>query len=348
VDESRYQTRVGAAVLLTLLAAIVFTIVILPRIEWGRHVRVGVYFRDLGGLRVGAPVVVAGRVVGDIESVDRIAGQTIKLDGGVSGAEPPVVVVRIALRASYAARVQLNSDYFVSSHGPLSERYLEIANRNDLAPARALQNGDALRGIDPPSMDRVLQRMWDNMAVMRLFLDDVGPAAHELAVQLRSLGEQLDGLSPTVQGYLHIATEAVALLDQVETLRRQSGGATTIAHAQRLVHQASQLLEQARTSLAGMEQQLTLLRGPEFARLSAGAQRVVAQAQTAISAMRRTLDQVAPVMANIDGAAQMLARGEGSLMRLMTDPEFPEDTKELGKILKRTPWRIVSRPPDAK
>jgi hypothetical protein len=225
---------------------------------------------------------------------------------------------------------------------------LEIANRNDLAPARALQNGDALRGIDPPSMDRVLQRMWDNMAVMRRFLDDVGPPAHELAVQLRGLGEQLDALSPTVQGYLSIATEAVALLDQVETLRSQSGGATTIAHAQRLVHQASQLLEQARTSLAGMEQQLNLLRGPELARLSAGGQRIVAQAQTAISAMRRTFDQVAPVMANIDGAAQMLARGEGSLMRLMTDPEFPEDTKELGKILKRTPWRIVSRPPDAK
>jgi hypothetical protein len=44
--------------------------------------------------------------------------------------------------------------------------------------------------------------------------------------------------------------------------------------------------------------------------------------------------------------AQRIARGEGSLGRLLTDPEFPEDTKELGKIMKRQPWKIVQKPPD--
>jgi hypothetical protein len=29
----------------------------------------------------------------------------------------------------------------------------------------------------------------------------------------------------------------------------------------------------------------------------------------------------------------------------MKDPEFPEDAKELGKILKRQPWKIIGRPP---
>jgi hypothetical protein len=29
----------------------------------------------------------------------------------------------------------------------------------------------------------------------------------------------------------------------------------------------------------------------------------------------------------------------------MNDPEFPEDAKELGKILKRQPWKVINRPP---
>ena len=47
------------------------------------------------------------------------------------------------------------------------------------------------------------------------------------------------------------------------------------------------------------------------------------------------------VMANARGLLAILARGEGSLARLANDPEFPEDAKELGRILKRTPWRII-------
>jgi hypothetical protein len=43
-----------------------------------------------------------------------------------------------------------------------------------------------------------------------------------------------------------------------------------------------------------------------------------------------------------------IARGEGSLGKLMKDPEFPEDAKALGKIMKRQPWRIIQRPADNK
>ena len=38
--------------------------------------------------------------------------------------------------------------------------------------------------------------------------------------------------------------------------------------------------------------------------------------------------------------------GEGSLGRLMADPEFADDAKDLGKIMKRHPWRILERPKD--
>jgi hypothetical protein len=33
-------------------------------------------------------------------------------------------------------------------------------------------------------------------------------------------------------------------------------------------------------------------------------------------------------------------------MKLSRDPEFPEDAKALGKMLKRSPWRIIGHPDD--
>ncbi len=348
MDESRFQTRVGGLVLLALLGAIVFTIAILPRIEWGKQVRVAVYFHDLGGLRVGAPVMVAGRHVGELESVDRVAQPVAQLDGGTVSAESPLVVVRIVLRASYAARVHVNSDFFVASQGPLSQRYIEIANRSDVEPARALSSGDRLRGIDPPSIDRVLERAWNQMAIAKRFLDEVSPAAHELGVELRSLVAHLDELSPTTQGYISLVSQAAGLFEQLEQLRGQTGGAATVARTQQLMQRATQLFTQLRASVATIDEKLAVLRGPELTRLNAGAQRMTAQVHIATTALRKLMERVEPVLANIEGAAQMLARGEGSLIRLMTDPEFPEDTKELGKILKRTPWRIIGHPSDAK
>ena len=58
------------------------------------------------------------------------------------------------------------------------------------------------------------------------------------------------------------------------------------------------------------------------------------------------LDQVEPLLAKVDDISGRLARGEGSLGLLMKDPEFPEDAKELGKILKRQPWKVIAKPKD--
>jgi ABC-type transporter Mla subunit MlaD len=341
MDESRYQTRVGAALMLVLLVAIVFTVTILPRIEWGKHVRLMVTFHELGGLRSGASVVVAGRVVGTIERVDR--------SDDVSAGDRTKVIVHIALRASYAARVHHDSDFFVSSHGPLSERYLEIANRieqSDELPG--LQQGEVVVGVDPPSIDRVLQNTWNNLLVARRFLEAVGPSARELMVQVRSLNVQLNATSPVFRGYWDIAGQAVALVDQVDMLQKNVGGSQSIATVRRLTQQASDVLKQLQIELDGVAAEFAKLQGPELARLSDGGSRAIARAKVAVSSLQSLVAHVDPVLANVDALVAILARGEGSLLRIMTDPEFPEDTKELGKILKRTPWRTISHPFDIK
>ena len=70
----------------------------------------------------------------------------------------------------------------------------------------------------------------------------------------------------------------------------------------------------------------------------------IARGQAVLAQIKEAIAKVDPLLAKVEEINQRIARGEGSLGRLMNDPEFPEDAKELGKILKRHPWRVIDRP----
>ena len=71
-----------------------------------------------------------------------------------------------------------------------------------------------------------------------------------------------------------------------------------------------------------------------------------APASRLVRRARALSTKLASVEASVDVIATRWKRREGTLGRLLSDPEFPEDAKELGKILKRQPWRIFAHPDD--
>ena len=77
--------------------------------------------------------------------------------------------------------------------------------------------------------------------------------------------------------------------------------------------------------------------------LATAAPAALARVRALLDDVDRQLARGQALLANTRGLLAILARGEGSLARLGSDPEFPEDAKELGRILKRTPWRIFGR-----
>jgi ABC-type transporter Mla subunit MlaD len=110
----------------------------------------------------------------------------------------------------------------------------------------------------------------------------------------------------------------------------------------------------ARGALTELRATLDAL-APRAAAVAAGVARVrghlaasdpVAHAAQVIAGVRAALDRVDPLLAQIEELGARIAAGEGSLGRLMRDPEFPEDAKDLGKIMKRQPWKILARPHD--
>jgi phospholipid/cholesterol/gamma-HCH transport system substrate-binding protein len=343
-QDERLTRRVGAVVLLLVAAAIAFMVFLYDRIEWRSHVRIGVYFRHAGGLHEGAPIVVAGRAIGEIESIARSphGAPNTPLDGEEG------IVATVAIEERIAKQITSGGDIFVTSKGTIGARYLEIGPAPDPSAKSLAEDPHPVLGNDPPSMDRVLQRTWDNLTITREFADAVRPEMDELRARLRDLSKTLDELSPNIVGVASLGVEVSALADEARTLRDVGLGGdagrekitNVIGEARATVAHAKRVFDELGARAHALSSNATALR----ARLGERGPEMVHNVELAIDRMRAAIDKIDPLLAKVDEINARIARGEGSLGKLMKDPEFPEDAKALGKIMKRQPWKVMQRP----
>ena len=295
-------------------AALGFFTFIYDRIEWRSHVRVAVYFQATAGLREGAAFIVAGRPVGRVEAI-ALAG-----DRGIR--------VTVALETDAARSIEYGGDVFISSHGLLSAKYLEIGP----APvtSRSLRDGDEIVGHEPPSLDRAWQHTWDNLVTTARFAAAVRPEAAALRSEVDRLQATLAELAPTP-----LRAELAALRVEARHTR---------AMLDLDLPDTGETIGQLRTTIAGLGASAdTLLLGVHGMR-DRLAGRDLTGIERAVDRVRHALRGADALLAQVETIEATFANG--SLAKLMLDPEFPEDTKALGKILKRKPWRILARPPD--
>jgi ABC-type transporter Mla subunit MlaD len=333
--QERKAEIAGGVVLVALAAAVVFAVFLSGRIHLGRHVRVQVEFDSVSGLGDGAAVMVAGRRVGTVDSV-------------ALGGKGVTAYVRID--ASARDMVPVNGDFFISSRGILSERYLEVGPpRDGSAPGRAIADGDDVRGSSPPTLDRAIQRTWDNLERARAFAADVGPEARELVTQLRALSDTLGELDPGPGGWAALSVQWSAAIDQARASWQTIADAgADPAHIEALADSVAQTTLAARKALALVRARASLVSAAldqTVARARAGSASIH-RLRAAIARFDATAATLDHALAQAQALAEAFARGEGSIARLANDPEFPEDAKELGKILKRQPWRVVGHPAD--
>ncbi len=331
--------RVGAIALCVTGAAFVFFVFLWDRIEVGSWLRIKVYLAHTAGLHERAPFVIGGQSVGHIESIEPVlhgAAET-PLHGDVG------VAITVALEGDEAWKIPAAAEVFVASRGPLSDKYLEVAPPPG-DPGRPVHEGEPMRGIDPPSLDNVLQHTWTNMTTFRLFAEAVRPELDAFRTQLAQLQSQLDALAPGTE----LVAETRGLIDEAKrTYNEGLGGPSGVA-------ELGATMTAARATLTHLRATLDLL-SPKVAALGGQIDRVrthvadhdpAAKVADTIAKVRAAIDRVDPLLATVAEIQDRLAKGEGSLGRLANDPEFPEDAKELGKIMKRQPWKIIARPKD--
>jgi hypothetical protein len=328
--------RVGAVALVLLTAAILFIVFVYDRIEWSSPVRVKVFLTATGGLREGAPFIVAGRAIGNIESISLSPRGAQSPLGGEEG-----IAVTVKLDRDEARRVVKGGDVFVTSHGMLSTRFLELGPPP--GPGPVLADGDEFRGNDPPSLDRVLQRTWDNLTTARRFADEVQPEASALRAEIDQLQAMLLELAPEIL----FRSEFADLFDEAKRTYAALGGDPGIDRMRALAGETESTIGQARASIAKLRVSADML-GASLdvlrARLGGKGAQAIEHVEIAIERVRAVIAKVDPLLATVDALQQRIERGEGSLLKLARDPEFPEDAKELGKILKRQPWKLLDRP----
>jgi ABC-type transporter Mla subunit MlaD len=340
-QDRRLTRRVGAITLALVASACFFMVFIYDHIEWGRHIRIRVYFLASGGLREGAPFAVAGRDIGKIETIAPSPRGASKLLEGEEG-----VVVTVSLDADKVERVARGGDVFVTSRGALSGRYLEISPPPPGASGdalRSLAEGDELRGRDPPSLDRVLQRTWDNLTTARLFIEDVRPEARALIDEVDRLRATLLEIAPQIL----LQQDVSGLVDEARRTYAALGGdpgldriAQVRAEAGDTIDQVRATIDRLRASTNALSASLAIVKS----RLDTKGAQAFDRIEIAIDRVRAAIDKIDPLVAGVEDIRTRIERGEGSLLKLMHDPEFPEDAKELGKVLKRHPWRILERP----
>jgi hypothetical protein len=217
-------------------------------------------------------------------------------------------------------------------------------------PPRRITAGAQVRGVDPPSMDRVMQRTWDNLQTTRRFVESVRPELEQLMANIDTLRATIDGVQPQAGEWDRLFGNAATLIAEAQTTWNDVlGGQAGVDDLRAMMKTAGSVAALARgrideltarwdvlaADLARMQERLSTKGGKAFARLS-----------DAIATVQVAMAKLEPLRAKVDAIRDRLARGQGSIGKLMKDPEFPEDAKELGKILKRQPWKIIGHPPD--
>jgi hypothetical protein len=349
--DPRLSVRVGAGMLVVLALAFVWLLFLRDRLFLAPSVKVHVYFRHAGALKEGSAVIVAGREVGRIDAIRLVTKHESRREGHpLAGDEGIVAIARITKK--YRARVPENGDFFVASKGLLSERYLEVGPPLDGSePGKAAWTGMEVLGSDPPTMDRVWTNTWENIQIARAFMADVEPEARRFMATLRELSATLDLVEPAPGAYAELADRIDRATTEARTtwLAMEAGRITPgeidalITRARRTGAQIAIATRLFRMRLAALSKDL----GRVQAQIDVAAPDLSRKLRAAIAAADGALAKIEQVQVKVDDLLAMIDRGEGTIGRLANDPEFPEDAKALGKILKRQPWRIFDHPKDA-
>lgn len=222
---------------------------------------------------------------------------------------------RVRVHVAFHGRLP-RGDVFVTSRGIVSERYLELGAAPPDAPL--LRDGDVIAGIDPPTLDQALQRSWANLVIASEFAAAIEPEVFVLRAELATLAASLARLPPF----------GLAL-----------GHAPDLAPLRGMARDAAHTLARVRSTIARLRASAAALPNlPDRA--------LAPHLETALERTRAMLVQAEALLAQVDAVQAILASQEGSLMRLLHDPELPEDAKDIGKVIKRSPWKLFARPVD--
>jgi hypothetical protein len=168
-----------------------------------------------------------------------------------------------------------------------------------------------------------------------------------LRAAIEHLGETLTRVEPTPGAYATLALRLASLARSAGELADELDAAgADPARMGALLDRARATIAEARAALTAIDRAAGPLVGEVDRLRGAFGAGTAARLRAALEDGERALAGADRLMASARALVAMIERGEGSAMKLSRDPEFPEDARALGKLLKRNPWRIIGHPVD--
>lgn len=341
--DDRTSRRVGALVMILVgLAGGAVMLVDCAKLRPG--IEVTAYFGHIDQLTEGADIQIAGRVVGQVTNVSLVQaerapqGHPLHPTGGVA--------LSMRFYRRYTGWTSQNGDLFITSKGLLGEPYLELGPPPPGQPReRPLRDGDVIRGIDPPRLDQVVLKSFANMSAFRALVDEVAPSARELRAAMNRLGQTLRDIEPEPGAYAELGETLSQLADEIGTTADELDQTQlSLSQVGSVVDRAGRLLTRAQDQLEGIQRSLDALLA-DIDRIRARLPgRLVSQLEVAIGDARSHIAKLERIVGDVRDLTERIRLGHGTVGALLNDPEFIDDAKKLGKILKRQPWRVIGHP----
>lgn len=333
MDESKLELKVGALVLLAVLGALAL-LFLMGELSFGAKKTLTVDLSHTGNVVKGAPVKLAGVLVGKVESVELFPTRRDEF-----GLPMPVSLVA---SVTPEAAASLKSDLMVtiSSQGPLGEPYLEL---NPGSAGEALDLTKHVRGTDAPRIDLVSNRLAKLMEVLGGALEKNPGAVTGLIGGISGLTKNVDGvltdnrddIRQIMKELAETVTDLRAIAAATKSQLEPGGKAAALiddasATAKVLRTDAPIISKQAQTALGGVSNVAGQFTEEDGKQIRAAALRV--------AAMTEKLDAMA---VKADRIFKKLEAGEGTAGAMIQDKQVYEDLKSLLADLRKHPWKML-------
>jgi phospholipid/cholesterol/gamma-HCH transport system substrate-binding protein len=225
------ETKVGILVFFTLCIAALFFWFLGAKNPFKSTISFYVSYDFAGGIEIGSPVRVAGIKVGKVEKIyfynpdeGTFAGQKTKPDEIIT---PLKIKISVNKEAAYSVR--RDSQFFINIAGIIGERYIEILPGTKGSPQ--IQEGDIIRGIDPPRIDQLISQSFDLAGKIKEVIEnnegDITKSIkllYELSANINKTVSQIEkskifqsNLQELIQNLIDITRDVKALTSKTQT-----------------------------------------------------------------------------------------------------------------------------------
>jgi phospholipid/cholesterol/gamma-HCH transport system substrate-binding protein len=337
-QERSIEAKVGALILVS-AAILGGFILVMGGLSFEKTYTVYVDFDNPGGLQSGAAVRIGGVKVGSVKELQFLGGKLDPKTGRHVLVRAPVTIQQRVKEA-----IHTDADFYVTTQGVLGEQFLAIEPGSPDKPV--LEEGAAVKGIDPPRLDLFLAKAYELLDATVAGIKNNRETLSEIVTNTAGL---LKGLNVIVSGNRERIERTIANIEELTVEAKQLThdarvnyvdnpkvlrAVDNISELTTRIHEDSgPMLKDAREALANLNRVSATVGDPQQ-------QEKIRKALTDLAQLAERANATA---ADAQAIVTHIKSGKGTVGALVMDEEIYDDVEEMIRDLKHNPWKFLWR-----